>query len=195
MSETRKTLPPEYFDKVYEASDDPWNFQKSEYEAEKYRDTIESLPRRFYKNVFEIGCSIGVLTEQLATRSKSLLSVDVSDKALGQAKKRCEKLPNVRIEKMRFPNDFPTGKFDLIIISEVAYYLAAEEWKAAMEKIFAHLTADGQVMLVHWTPFVHDYPQTGDEVHDSFEKFSVNKLKHLKEKRAEKYRLDVWEKI
>ena len=195
MSDSKNTLTPEYFDKVYEANDDPWNFQKSEYEAEKYRATLAALPRESYKNAFEIGCSIGILTAQLAKKCESLLAVDVSEKALEAAKKRCQNLSNVRVEKLNFQTEFPPEKFDLILISEVAYYLAPPDWERAMSKVYAHLTDNGQVMLVHWTPFVHDYPQTGDEVHDSFAKFSINKMKHLEEKRAEKYRLDVWEKI
>lgn len=196
MSEKeKKSLPPEYFEKVYEANDDPWNFQTSEYEAEKYRATIAALPRESYRNVFEIGCSIGVLTAKLAKKCASLMAVDVSEKALRQARKRCRDLPNVRIEKMRFPDDFPAENFDLIVISEVGYYLSAADWQKALKKVFAHLTENGQVALVHWIPFVHDYPQTGDEVHDSFAEFAENKLKHLSGKRTEKYRLDVWGKI
>lgn len=196
MSETeKKSLTAEYFDRVYEANDDPWNFQTSEYEAGKYKATVEALPNESYANAFEIGCSIGVLTEQLAGKCENLLAVDVSDAALTAAKKRCANLPNVRFAKMNFQNEFPSGKFDLILVSEVGYYLALPDWEKAMSEIYAHLTENGQVMLVHWTPFVHDYPQTGDEVHDSFAKFAAGKMRHLDKKRAEKYRLDVWEKI
>ncbi len=191
----KKTLNPAYFDKVYEANADPWNFQTSVYEAEKYRATLAALPRENYKNAFEIGCSIGVLTKKLTEKCQSLLAVDVSEKALEQAKKRCQHLSNVCIEKMNFPDESPSKKFELILVSEVGYYLAPPDWKKALAKIFAHLTEKGQVILVHWTPFVHDYPQTGDAVHDSFADFAKDKMKHLRGARAEKYRLDVWEKI
>ncbi len=191
----KKSLTPEYFEKVYETNDDPWNFQASEYEAAKYRATIDALPRQKYKNAFEIGCSIGVLTERLADKCESLLSVDVSEKALEQARKRCENLSNVQIEKMEIPGEFPSEKFDLILVSEVGYYLAPTDWQRALEKILAHLNDSGQVMLIHWTPFVHDYPQTGDAVHDSFAEFGRDKMRHLHGGRTEKYRLDVWEKL
>jgi cyclopropane fatty-acyl-phospholipid synthase-like methyltransferase len=195
MMSERKTLTPEYFDKVYAASDDPWNFTSSEYEAEKYAATLAALPGENYKNAFEIGCSIGVLTEKLAKRCDKLLAVDVSEKALEQAKKRCVNLSNVRLQIMQIPNEFPNGIFDLILISEVGYYLAPGDWQTAMKKVFAHLAADGQIVLIHWTPFVHDYPQTGDAVHDSFVKFAKGKMHNLKNLRREKYRLDVWENL
>lgn len=195
MNKDNKTLTPEYFEKVYAANDDPWNFRTSKYESAKYKATLAALPREKYDNAFEIGCSIGVLTERLAEKCEKILAVDVSEKAIEQAKKRCRNLPNIRFQTMQFPDEFPDDKFDLILISEVGYYLSPMDWGKAMTKIFAQLTENGQVMLVHWTPFVHDYPQTGDEVHDSFARFAENKLHKLNGEKTEKYRLDVWEKI
>lgn len=195
MNEENKTLTTEYFEKVYAANDDPWGFQTSEYEAAKYQATLAALPRKNYKNAFEIGCSIGVLTEQLAKKCEKILAVDVSEKALEQAKKRCRSLSNVRFQLMLIPEEFPDEKFDLILISEVGYYLSPPDWEKAMTKIFAQLSEKGQVALVHWTPFVDDYPQTGDEVHDSFAEFAKNKMRKLSEKTTDKYRLDVWEKF
>lgn len=190
-----KTLEPEYFDKIYAANDDPWNFATSEYEAEKYAATLDALPRPIYRNAFEIGCSIGVLTEKLAARCEKLLSADVSDKALNKAKQRCANLKNVRFEKIQVPKQFPVEKFDLILISEVGYYLSPSDWQKTLEKVFAGLTENGHFALVHWTPPVEDYPQTGDAVHDSFAEFAEGKFEKAEKIRREKYRLEVWEKL
>lgn len=194
MSE-KKSLDEKYFEDVYNAKDDPWDFTTSEYEAKKYDATIEALPREKYESAFEIGCSIGVLTEKLAAKCGKILAVDVSEKALAQARKRCKNLPNVTFRKKSFPQDLPDEKFDLILISEVGYYLAPDDWHDALEKTFAHLAEKGQIALVHWLPPVHDYPQTGDEVHDSFAEFAREKMRKINEKREENYRLDVWEKL
>ena len=91
--------------------------------------------------------------------------------------------------------NFPDENFDLILVSEVGYYLAPEDWRTAMEKSFAQLDEDGQIALVHWLPPVHDYPQTGDEVHDSFAEFAAGKMRRINAEREENYRLDVWEKL
>lgn len=191
----KKSLAPEYFEKVYAANDDPWNFASSRYEAAKYSATLDSLPKENYRSAFEIGCSIGVLTEQLAARCENLLAIDVNEKALNQAHVRCRNLPHVELRRMQIPEEFPEEKFDLILISEVGYYLNAHDWRKTFEKTVAHLEQGGNVVLIHWTPPVHDYPQTGDEVHDSFAEWSREKLRLLKNVRAEKYRLDVWEKF
>jgi len=53
------------------------------------------------------------------------------------------------------------------------------------------------LLLVHWTPYVPDYPLTGDEVHDSFLAYAGqagSKLRHLTGSRAEQYRLDLFER-
>ena len=191
----KKSLEPDYFDDVYRADSDPWNFQRSEYEQEKYAATLESLPKNHYESAWEIGCSIGVLTEKLAARCAKLLAVDVADAALEQAARRVRDMPHVAVKKMKFPDDLPNEKFDLILISEVAYYLSASDWLAAQRKIVERLSENGSVVLVHWTPEVHDYPQTGDDVHQSFIDNTTNVLRRISEKRADKYRLDAFEKI
>ena len=193
--EAKKSLAPEYFENVYNAKDDPWDFASSEYEAAKYAATLDALPREKYDVAFEVGCSIGVLTAKLAARCAALLSVDVNEKALNQARARCHGLTNVKLELRQVPEEFPEQSFDLILISEVGYYLSAEDWKKTFEKVIAHLKPHGNVALVHWTPPVHDYPQTGDEVHDSFAEWGKNELKLIKEHRTKEYRLDVWERI
>ncbi|MEJ7861852.1 MAG: SAM-dependent methyltransferase [Pyrinomonadaceae bacterium] len=191
----RKSLAPEYFDDVYNANDDPWNFASSEYEAAKYDATVAALPVENYRSAFEIGCSIGVLTEKLAPLCGTLLAVDVNEKALNQARARCANLPNVRFRKMVVPNEFPDENFNLIVVSEVGYYLSAANWNEASAKIISRLDSSGVVVLVHWTHFVADYPQTGDAVHASFADLSRGKLKHLNAKRTGDYRLDVWRKL
>ncbi len=191
----RESLTPEYFDDVYNASDDPWNFTSSEYETAKYAATVAALPDKNYQSALEIGCSIGVLTETLAPLCQSLLAIDVNEKALNKARSRCAGLPNVRFQKMAIPDEFPDENFDLIIVSEVGYYLSAEDWKRASAQIISRLDLSGVVLMVHWTHFVADYPQTGDAVHDSFAELGAGKLKHLDAKRTDDYRLDVWRKL
>lgn len=217
MSETSEpqSLSNNYFDDVYQADQDPWNFQTSEYEQEKYQATLAALPRRRYRKAFEIGCSIGVLTKQLARRTDKLLAVDVADAALWQARTRLANASHLTIKKMRVPDEFPDEKFDLILVSEVGYYWSREDLRKAQNLILNHLTKDGHLLLVHWTPFVADYPQTGDEVHNSFIAFAHGEqpdemkkmnetkktndkihgkslLKHLSGSRHEKYRIDLF---
>jgi SAM-dependent methyltransferase len=191
------TLPPDYFDNVYRANEDPWQFASSPYERSKYAATLAALPRSHYERAFEIGGSIGVLTAQLAPLCGYLLSVDVSEAALAQARLRCANLPQVEIKKMQVPGEFPAGQFDLILVSEVGYYLSPPDLARAADQMLAGLMPGGQLLLVHWTPVVHDYPQTGDEVHEFFlaKTQPGGPLRHLLGERHDKYRLDLLEKV
>ncbi len=189
------SLPPSYFDAVYGANSDPWNFAASPYEAAKYTATLAALPRMHYETAFEAGCSIGVFTAQLARRCGHLLAVDVSTQALTAARERCAPLPNVRFEQCHLPAEFPAGRFDLILVSEVGYYLSPEDLRTFCQQIVAGLTPCGQALLVHWTPEVHDYPLTGDEVHETFARETAATLRHLHGGRTEKYRLDLFERL
>lgn len=190
------TLPPEYFDHVYQANRDPWNFETSPYERAKYAATLAALPRPHYAEVFEIGCSLGVLTEQLAARCGHLLAVDVSEAALAQARARCATLPQVDIRLMRVPEEFPPQQFDLILLSEVGYYWSPADLARAADQLITGLKPGGQLLLVHWTPPVHDYPLTGDDVHQFFldKAGPGGPLHHLGGQRHETYRLDLLEK-
>lgn len=194
MTDRGRSLPPTYFDRVYSESDDPWGFETRPYEAEKYRATLAALPRETYRSAFEIGCSIGVLTEKLAGRCESLLSVDVSERALERACERCNYLQHVQFEFLQVPDEFPNELFDLILVSEVGYYWSREDLLKARRCIVEHLVPGGQVLLVHWTPFVDDYPLTGDEVHDTFRE-AGGELRHLAGHRSELYRVDLFERL
>lgn len=188
------SLDSEYFKKVYDANDDPWNFETSDYEANKYKATLDALPHEKYHSALEIGCSIGVFTKLLAKRCENIVATDVSQKALDKAIERCKNLENIHFIKAKFPEELPVENFSLIVVSEVAYYLSPEDWELAMSKLFNITKENGNIVLVHWLPEVHDYPQTGDEVHDSFAKYMNGKMENVFKSREETYRIDVWKK-
>lgn len=63
---TRQSLEPEYFESLYTKEPDPWRFASSEYERDKYAATLVAISGRKIRSAFEVGCSIGILTRQLA---------------------------------------------------------------------------------------------------------------------------------
>ena len=76
------TLPPAYFDAMYQGAADPWGFEDRWYEQRKYAVSLALLPAARYRSAFEPGCSIGVLTRMLAGRCDELLSCDVAAAAV-----------------------------------------------------------------------------------------------------------------
>ncbi|MGB3138061.1 MAG: class I SAM-dependent methyltransferase [Nodosilinea sp.] len=189
-----RSLPASFFDTLYETDPDPWRFETSEYEAAKYTATLAALPKQRYQMALEVGGSIGVLTEQLAQRCDALLSVDVSAVAQTRARQRCQHLPQVQMQLMNVPHDYPSQSFDLVLLSEVGYYWCWADLHQAQEKIYRSLLPGGHLLLVHWLHDAPGYPLRGDDVHDAFQDFAVARLAHLASQRTGDYRLDLYER-
>ena len=162
---TAVTLGPGYFDAMYEAAPDPWGFEDRWYEQRKYAISLAQLPDRRYRRAFEPGCSIGVLTAMLAGRCDRLLSWDVAAGAVQAAARRTRDLPNVRVERRQIPHEWPEGRFDLIVFSEILYYLGDRDLEQALDYSVHALEPGGTLLAVHWRHPVTDYPRSGDDVH------------------------------
>ena len=159
------TLPPEYFEEKYQADIDPWRFKTSEYERDKYQATLGSLTKDRYPAALEVGCSIGVLTKLLSPRCVSLLAVDSSPTAIEAAKS--VSAPNVVFCVANLPAEFPKGKFDLIVLSEILYYFDKSDLARVAQSCIDSISQDGQIVLCHWLGET-DYPLTGVEASELF---------------------------
>ena len=153
-----------YFDDLYARDPDPWGFETSEYERAKYAATVDALDGRRYASALEIGCSIGVLTARLAERCDRLLAVDAAQAAADAARERLAGMPHVTVERRELPEDFPAGPFELIVCSEVLYYLDPPALEAMLDAI--EREPSGSLLAVHWRPATQTYPLGGDEVHE-----------------------------
>jgi 2-polyprenyl-3-methyl-5-hydroxy-6-metoxy-1,4-benzoquinol methylase len=163
----KATLSEAHFEKLYASNPDPWNFASSTYEKEKYQTTLLALPNPRYLAALEIGCSIGVLTRELAPHCDALLALDAAAAPLEEARRRCDGLPHVRFEQMTTPRQWPTGTFDLILLSEVLYYFCLEDLTRLAAEVSKSLAPRGDVVLVHWTGDTN-YPLPGDEAVEQF---------------------------
>ena len=156
----------EYFEGLYAESEDPWNFEASEYEQNKYARTLAVLGNRTFRRALEAGASIGVFTELLADRCDELLAVDVSERAVAAARQRLSGRGHVRVERRTLPEEMPDGPFDLIVASEVLYYFPREEMLTVLRGFERELARGGILLAVHWRRKTETYPLQGDEVHD-----------------------------
>jgi SAM-dependent methyltransferase len=159
------TLGPGYFDQMYAASADPWGFETRWYEARKYAISLALLPQEHYRRAFEPGCSIGLFSEMLAARCDRLLACDVADSAVRSAAIRTASWRNVRVQRRAIPQDWPAGRFDLVVFSELLYYFAGDDLRQVLSLAVAALRPGGSLLAVHWRHPVTDYPRSGDDVH------------------------------
>ena len=185
----RNTLSRSYFEKLYAASNDPWNFSASDYERQKYEATLAAMGTG-HRRALEIGCSIGVFTRLLAERCSRLVAVDIADGALRQARRRCADQPHVEFRRLALPGAMPSGQFNLVVLSEVGYYWTLSDLDRFAGWLTGALTACGLCTLVHWTGET-DFPLTGDQVHDRILDLTRGSLEPRQHFQNEHYRLDV----
>ncbi|MDN3495333.1 bifunctional PIG-L family deacetylase/class I SAM-dependent methyltransferase [Planococcus sp. APC 4015] len=159
------SVPVEWFEKFYKRHDDPWGFDSRWYEERKRAVLLASLPDRRYDRALELGCATGLVTQSLATRSSQVLAVDAVDAALAQARERLAGVPNVEFRRALLPGDWPAGRYDLIVLSEIGYYFDAPDLEKVIARILGSLTKDGHLVACHWRHPVSNHPVTGDGVH------------------------------
>ena len=162
----------DYFEGMYAANPDPWGFQTRWYEQRKYALTLGALTRAHYGSVFEPGCSIGVLSAELARRCDRLLSCDLVEVAVEQAAGPARGVAPASMRRPRCGSGTPTttgprGCFDLVVVSEMLYYLE----RRRRDGLHAPggrppRRTTGEIVLVHWRQRVPEYPLTGDEAHE-----------------------------
>jgi len=161
------TLPGDYFDAMYQAATDPWGFEDRWYERRKYAISLALLPDDRYRSAFEPGCSIGVLTRLLGRRCDRLLSCDGAEAAVRAAAQRTRDLPQVLVERRQIPRQWPGGRFDLVVFSEILYYLGDGDLDQVLSCGVGALQPGGTLLAVHWRHPVADYPRSGDDVHQA----------------------------
>jgi SAM-dependent methyltransferase len=178
----------ERFERHYEASADPWNYRDSAYEHEKYAATLAALPSRSFDRALEVGCSIGVFSGLLAAHCRRLVAIDFSARAVALARERLGAQENVEVVQASFPEQVPGGDWDLIVCSEVLYYLDEPALASALDWLQAQLSSGATVVAVSWRGSGAEEPLLGDEVHDRLARRFASW--HALDARHPGYRLD-----
>ncbi|HEY3996930.1 MAG TPA: SAM-dependent methyltransferase [Mycobacterium sp.] len=153
---------------MYVDTEDPWQLATRWYEQRKYAVTLALLPERRYRHAFEPGCSIGTLTAQLAQRCDHVTAFDVAEAAVRGADERLREAgcrDRVTLTRASLDAAWPAGPFDLLVLSEVAYYLKANTLAAVLRRECPRLAPGATIVAAHWRHPVTDYPLTGDEAH------------------------------
>jgi SAM-dependent methyltransferase len=155
-----------YFEGLFRGNNDPWGFRQRWYEQRKRLVTLAALPRPHYPTNFEPGCANGELSAALAERCDRLLCCDTSAAAANLARTRLSLFDHAEVRQCRLPGDWPVEKYDLIVFSEIGYYLDRQDLTEVIRRISDSLTADGQLLACHWRPPIEGCPLNARQVHD-----------------------------
>ncbi|MEQ8965583.1 MAG: glycosyltransferase [Azospirillaceae bacterium] len=195
-AETRGTFWEAHF-----AEPDPWQYD-SPYEVEKYERTLSLLPDGPIGDALELACAEGHFTRRLAPRVARLEAVDISERALARARERCRMagIDGVRFARADFFAEPIAGDRNLIVCSEVLYYLDDPARLADLAARIADALAPGGLLLTAHanlladdparTGFDWDHPYGADGVVRAFE--GVEGLARVRTIRTELYRIDLF---
>jgi SAM-dependent methyltransferase len=161
-------ISPAYFEAMFAGNDDPWSFRSRWYETRKRAITLASLPRARYHRAYEPGCANGELSAELAARCDRLLISDGTPRAVAIARERVSPLPNVEVMAAWVPDDWPRERFDLMVISELGYFLSPAAVDELIVKVRGSLQPGGTVLACHWRRPIEGCLLTGDEVQARF---------------------------
>jgi SAM-dependent methyltransferase len=135
-----------HLEHLYARTDDPWDFRSSPYEASRFDATLAALPRARYVHALEIGCGNGELARRLVLRCERYTGVDAVAAALAAASKA---VPNGTFIQAFLPCDLPEGAYDLIVLSEILYFLD-EAGLYDLAKQLDRKWPDAEILAVTW---------------------------------------------
>lgn len=208
-----------YFDKLYNDNTDPWQYQTRWYEERKRNTCLALLPQPHYERGIELGCGNGVLSELLAHRCQDLISIDGNHQAVKLAKERLAALPHARVIQGIVPDKLFSLKelleqrkpltentsinqppFDLIVISEILYYLSSSDIDVVINWALHNLALNGTLLCCHWRYAIDGFAMTGESVHRRLHQAFINdnKNQHLFNHQSQMidsdFLLDIWQR-
>jgi peptidoglycan/xylan/chitin deacetylase (PgdA/CDA1 family)/2-polyprenyl-3-methyl-5-hydroxy-6-metoxy-1,4-benzoquinol methylase len=167
----RKLFWEEFFEE-----EDPWNYG-SPYEQEKYSRQLELLPDAPIERALELACAEGHFTWRLAGRVKHLLAADVSTKALERARARCDEHHNVEFVQLDLSADPFPQEMDLIVCSEVLYYLNDHaELELVAKRLAQALRSGGYLMTAHAFVLKDNMSRTGFDWEEPYGAVTIRRI-------------------
>lgn len=179
-----------YFDAMFQDTEDPWRFRTRWYEQRKRALTLACLPAPRYGRAYEPGCANGELSAALAMRCDSLLVSDGSSVAVDLARRRLHGLSHVEVRQAWLPQQWPEGRFDLVVFSELGFYFDAAQLEAVIARLREGLNPSATVLACHWRHPVADCDLDGDAVHRRLR--ALLQLPSVGAHEEEDFLLEVW---
>jgi Nodulation protein S (NodS) len=153
------------FEALFDADADPWRYRSRWYEERKRALTLACLPERRFRCGFEPACANGELSALLAARCDRLLVCDGAEGAVASSKARLADQHHVEVRRARLPQQWPAERFDLIVLGEFAYYLAADDVDTLAAQARSSLVDGGTIIACHWRRPIDGCALSGDAVH------------------------------
>lgn len=181
------------FEERYQADTDPWGYATSAYERAKYAATLAACGPGPFARALELGASIGVFSAMLAARSRHLITIDGAPTAVEIARQRLADVSRVQLLTGMIPAAIPNGPFDLVVASEILYYLTASQLGRTVARLESVMAAGARLVATHWRPAGPERPLDAEQAHAILIK--QRWLHSMTSGGTDEYRLDVLERL
>jgi trans-aconitate methyltransferase len=152
------------FEQRYRADPDPWRTLTDPYESRKRERTLAACGEGPFASACDLGAGTGVLAAALAPRCDRLLALDGAPTAVAEARRRLAPFSHVEARVATLPDGLPAGPLDLVVASEILYYLDDGAFHMVLDWLPDALTGGGRAVAVHWTGSAPDLRRSADEV-------------------------------
>ncbi|WP_062209814.1 bifunctional PIG-L family deacetylase/class I SAM-dependent methyltransferase [Aureimonas sp. AU12] len=180
---------PEHFAALYAGNGDPWHARTAAYEIAKREAVLAFLGDARFGAALELGCGEGHLTAALAALCDRAHGLDGDAGIVSRATLAHDGVPGLGFTHGRLPADFPAGRYDLVVLSEVLYFLAEPEIEAVLASAAAQCEPGATMLLVNYLGPT-DTPLSGDDAADFLIASAAHHWSLERSERAEHYRLD-----
>jgi SAM-dependent methyltransferase len=139
------------FESLYRVDRDPWKIGDAD--SDRYNQYFNLIARHVRGTVLDIGCGTGAFLAR-CTGASRLVGVEISGTAIEAGRARSPHVEFIQgsAGSLSELSELSVLKCDLIVCSDVIYYLSNKEKVRLLEWMAAHLTPRGAVFLAAWCP-------------------------------------------
>ncbi|MBB3950355.1 bifunctional PIG-L family deacetylase/class I SAM-dependent methyltransferase [Aureimonas jatrophae] len=186
----------EHFSRLYRGGRDFWGVRDQPYEVAKREAAAAFLGDWRGARGQELGCGEGFLAARLlgAGAVREMLGIDLDPTIIERANQTHGSLPGARFRQGRMPDDFPDDPFDLLVVSEMLYFLNEPEIADLVERMSRRARPGARCLLVNYLGPT-ETPLGGDAAADFLRASASGRWRPLRsERRPDGFRLDLLER-
>jgi 2-polyprenyl-3-methyl-5-hydroxy-6-metoxy-1,4-benzoquinol methylase len=143
-----RSYSPNRFNRFYRLDGDPFGAKNSKYELSKQDRLLEMIARRDKWSALDIGCGNGFLSRRIASHCQHLHGIDFSSQAVRLARENCKDHSNISFSVEDIRTLEASNQYNLLICSEVLYYLQGSELDDTVKKLYSLSAPDAWLGLV-----------------------------------------------
>lgn len=182
------------FEQKFEADPDPWQTWDSRYEASKRASLSKAIGAGRYGRGLEIAAGNGSNTPMIARKTRRLIATEGAPAGADLVREAVYGMPSVEVVLHDVADRLPAHAFDLIVISELLYYLGPKPFGMLAREVSRTLQPGGRLVLLHHVENFPDRARLADGVHRDFTTLLQCPLIKRRQIIARRWRAESWDR-